>query len=147
MLASWRAYQDRGGAWAWERWSDNYVNNQGHAARGTAFENAYFEARRFADGEWRTNYSVKGDLDLPFDRNYDIVQLEPRPVAYELKSGNSVDAAQLAKDAKLTRSGVQVNYVFGREPSAATIARLRAARVNWEVFYSVPEVAVARAGR
>ncbi|HEX8508246.1 MAG TPA: hypothetical protein VF635_01930, partial [Propionibacteriaceae bacterium] len=124
--------QDGGGTRAWETWRDGYIRNQGHHPRGVAYEQAFFETRQFSPDEWTRNSSVHEATGV--NRNYDMVSLSDQ-VAYELKSGASVDPRQLAKDREMIDAGWSIEYVFGKEPSAAVIAKLEAAGVTYQVFH------------
>jgi hypothetical protein len=55
-----------------------------------------------------------------------------------------LDASQLAKDTQFIRRGWEVTYVFGREPTAATIQKLEDLGIRYEVFYAEPVLAGAR---
>lgn len=130
-------------AMSWDSWRDMYVRNLGHLPRGTAFEQAYFDVRDLDATEWSRNTTIDtafegSGIDIDIDRNYD--GLNPsETLALEMKSGSTIDPAQLAKDKRLVAEyGWDVHYVFGSQPSPSTIQQLADAGVTYEVFHSVP---------
>lgn len=125
----------------WERWRSNYVRNQGQAAQGRAYEEAFRAQHGFnrADGwKWQDENGIPS-VEVPGGgrRDFDIVDFR-RQVAYELKSGSGMDSAQLAKDELLADRGWELVYVFGREPTGATRRRLDDAGIRVEVWHGNP---------
>lgn len=121
---------------SWEAWRDKYIDNQGWDPRGKAFEQAYrADHPKYEAGGYQFNTRVPDDTGVT--RNYDILSVR-NSEAIELKSGKNVDPGQLAKDAQLVDGGWTVRYVFGEQPTAATLRRLEALGIDVEVFHSVP---------
>jgi hypothetical protein len=138
MLARWRAYQVSGSnRLSWEKWRDQYIRNQGNKPRGDAFENVVSELDEYSPDVWKKNVSVKDVSGV--DRHYDLVDFEDQ-IGVEIKSGNTIDPAQLAKDETLVNSSWTIRYVFGSEPSAATIRKLEDAGIEWKVVHSTAVV-------
>ncbi|GEL99239.1 hypothetical protein [Cellulomonas terrae] len=134
MLARWQLYQTNGSnRLTWEQWRDQYIRNQGNKPRGDAFENAVYELDEYSPDEWTRNTSVKDASGV--DRNYDVVNIEDQ-IGVEIKSGNTIDPAQLAKDQTLVNANWTIRYVFGSQPSAATIRKLDEAGIEWRVVHS-----------
>ncbi|WP_456787679.1 hypothetical protein [Cellulomonas sp. P5_C5] len=134
MLARWGHYQTSGSnRLTWEQWRDQYIRNQGNKPRGDAFENAVYELDEYSPDDWSRNTSVEDVSGV--DRNYDVVNFEDQ-IGVEIKSGNTIDPGQLAKDETLVNSNWTIRYVFGSQPSAATIRKLEDAGIEWKVVHS-----------
>ncbi len=131
MLARWKEYQQRKpNGWSWERWRDNYIDNMGRKNKGEAYEEAFWSDQGFTDDAYQRNH----DIDVNGQtRNYDIVD-EANQVGYELKSGNDVKPAQVAKDQQLIQAGWDIVYVFAERPNQKTIEKLENAGIQWEVW-------------
>lgn len=136
MLASRKAYLDKPRSspeLEWGRWRDTYIRNQGHKARGDAFEQVVFDQKVIGEGPWGRNLSVK-QITGGVDRNYDAFSAaQGRGV--EIKSSGAVDYAQLAKDRTIVDSGYDIHYILGDTPSGAAIDRMAESGVAYEVFH------------
>lgn len=132
-VANWQKYLDRKAKegkspLSWEKWRNQYIPNQGNAARGTAYEKFGANTIGLSGPDWTCQAEINGAGET---RIYDAVN-EKQRVAYEFKSGSSIDNAQLAKDVRISaRTGVKIVYVFGQEPSAATVRKLNAAGITF----------------
>jgi hypothetical protein len=132
-VANWQMYLKRKARegkppLAWEKWRNQYVPNQGNAARGTAYEGFGAKTIGLSGPDWFCQAEVPGANET---RVYDAVN-EKQKIAYEFKSGSGIDNAQLAKDQRIAaRTGYRIVYVFGQEPSAATARKLNAAGVTF----------------
>ncbi|KQR17656.1 hypothetical protein, partial [Cellulomonas sp. Leaf334] len=134
MLARWHLYQTNGSnRLSWEQWRDQYIRNQGNKPRGDAFEDVVYELDEYSADDWSRNASVEDVTGV--DRNYDVVNLDDQ-IGVEIKSGNTIDSGQLTKDQTLVDSGWTIQYVFGSQPSAATIRKLEDAGIEWKVVHS-----------
>lgn len=138
MLESWRKYLDRnpGTTKNWDSWRNTYIANQGNEAKGTAYEIVVRESLDLNGGgrEYNTNVEINGQT-----RNYDVLDTKGQ-VAYEIKSGNSVSEEQIAKDKGMLKTGYEVKYVFGQEPTAAARKLLDEAGIEYQVLYGKPVV-------
>ncbi|MFI0352908.1 WXG100 family type VII secretion target [Actinomadura sp. 9N407] len=143
MLARWKEYlkSHPTNAKSWDFWRDNYyIDNLGRKPKGDAYENAFYGDHGFKDTDgWVTNTDLKELTGVK--RNYDIVNPEER-LAYELKSGNSLDPkkdasglTQLDKDKQLAAKGWKIVYIFGEPPSAADIKKLNEAGIPYQVWH------------
>ncbi|MFI5936817.1 LPXTG cell wall anchor domain-containing protein [Actinoplanes sp. NPDC051494] len=121
----------------WDKWLSRYVPNQGNDSRGKAYEKLLVEEIGLGGDDW----ICQGDLTTNGEtRRYDAINGKEK-IAYEFKSGRTIDAAQLAKDAQIARSqGYKVVYVFGDKPTAATLRRLNAAGVDYHLMKGTPTV-------
>ncbi|BFU45172.1 hypothetical protein [Krasilnikovia sp. MM14-A1004] len=119
----------------WDKWLSRYVPNQGNDSRGKAFEKLLVEEIGLGGDDW----ICQGDITTNGEtRRYDAINAKQK-VAYEFKSGRTIDAAQLAKDAQIAKSqGYRVVYVFGDKPTAATVRRLQAAGVDHHLMQATP---------
>lgn len=115
----------------WSKWLNNYIPNQGNAARGRAYE--ALVARAAGNTGWECQQEAQGAPG----RIYDALD-RGNKIAYEFKSGARVDKEQLAKDkAFAAKSGYTMTYVFGTQPSAATMRALAHPNIRVRVLAAV----------
>jgi hypothetical protein len=123
-------------ALSWDRWLNSYIPNQGNDARGKGFERLLVEEIGLGGDDWVCQGEVEQDGQV---RRYDAINAREN-IAYEFKSGRTIDAAELAKDKLIAaKQGTRVVYVFGDPPTNATVAKLRAAGVDYHVMRATPE--------
>ncbi|MGC9668495.1 LPXTG cell wall anchor domain-containing protein [Planosporangium sp. 12N6] len=152
VYPTWFAYQDRkerdlaewnrthtgrkpSAALGWDTWLGRYIANMGWDPRGKAYEKRVVEEIGLGGDHW----ICQGDVDVDGKvRRYDAVN-HKEGIAYEFKSGRTIDAGELAKDSAIAKSGrYKVVYVFGDQPTKATIGKLRAAGVDYHVMRATP---------
>jgi hypothetical protein len=111
------------------------VANQGNDARGKPYEQLLVEEIGLGGDDW----FCQGELTLNGEvRRYDAIN-GPEKIAYEFKSGRTIDAEQLAKDVRIAKAqGYRVVYLFGDKPTAATVRRLDAAGVGHHIMKASP---------
>jgi hypothetical protein len=125
-LATWQAYLKRKAGegkppLSWDRWRNQYIPNQGNAARGAAYEGFGAKTIGLSGPDWFCQAEIPGAGET---RVYDAVN-DKQKIAYEFKSGSGIDNAQLAKDRRIAaRTGYRIVYVFGQEPSASSVRKL-----------------------
>jgi hypothetical protein len=121
---------------SWDKWLNSYVPNQGNDARGKEYERLLVEEIGLGGDDWICQGDVEQDGKI---RRYDAYN-QKENIAYEFKSGRGIDIAELAKDQQIAaKQGTRVIYVFGDQPTRATIARLKAAGVEYHVMRATPE--------
>jgi hypothetical protein len=137
LLKTWAKYVSNHPDANWDKWlENNYIGNHGHHPRGIAYEGVVRDAKNLNGEGWQHN----SDLEINGQtRNYDALNKKDR-LAYEFKSGDTLDPKQLVKDQAVTDAGYEVRYVFGREPTDATRRLLENAGIDYEVYYGKPLV-------
>lgn len=138
MHARWKRYLrlHPSDAMDWDSWRKNYIQNVENPRRGKAFEDVYMGHGDASGVEWARSGSLKKEIGI--DRNYDAYNVSETR-ALELKSGNRVDPEQIAKDREMVEVySWYIHYVFGKQPSSATIAQLAEAGLTYEVFHAIP---------
>jgi hypothetical protein len=121
---------------SWEKWLNSYIPNQGNDARGKEYERLLIEEIGLGGDDWICQGDVEQDGRV---RRYDAYNAKEN-VAYEFKSGRGIDADELARDKEIAaKRGTKVVYVFGDQPTRATITKLKAAGVEYHVMRATPE--------
>lgn len=141
LLQRWMIYLDRHDAagttpWSWERWHGTTLNNWSREAKGTAYEQAFWDDHGFrGDDGWARNQDVT--TPAGGTRNYDYVD-EVNGIAYEFKSGGQPNAAQIAKDSEMIQQrDWQIVYVLSEEPGPAARRLMEEAGIEWYVWVGV----------
>jgi hypothetical protein len=121
----------------WDKWLKQYVPNQGNANRGTAYEKFGAQQIGLNGPNWTCQTGIP---DAGEERVYDAVNTDQK-IAYEFKSGTTIDPKQLAKDQRIAaRTGYKIVYIFGQEPTPATIKKLQAAGIGYHKLKATARV-------
>lgn len=104
----WQEYQDRGGEWTYERWSNQYEVNMRQARQANAAMDAYHE--RLGWGEREVTLDANGQ-----SRRLDIADVSTQR-GIEHKTGyqtaNEFNMSEIARDRVLMQNGWQIEWVF-----------------------------------
>jgi hypothetical protein len=121
---------------SWDKWLNSYVPNQGNDARGKEYEKVLVEEIGLGGDDWICQGEITHEGQV---RRYDAIN-QAEKIAYEFKSGRTIDVKELAKDQQIAaRQGYKVVYVFGDQPTKGTIAKLNAAGVDYHLMRATPE--------
>lgn len=130
--ARWKAYQDRGGSWSYDRWSKQYDTNMENVSRGLAREQAYRDAMGGENLTVETPYTY---------RQIDIYRAEDDYMG-QLKTGRESltkdNALAIQKDAYLVQQGNNVEYILEKGASENFLKALDNANIPYKIGPQIP---------
>jgi|GEM_PF-4649895 len=129
----WEEYQDRGGEWDYDRWSNTYDLNMTRASRAHEAATSYRQQLGWTDAE--VTVKVKMPDGSTVNRRLDMMSGTD---AIEFKTGyqtlNKDNTWEIARDARLMDQGIDVEWVFQGRASQPLLDKLTELGIPYKII-------------
>lgn len=128
---AWKEYQERGGDWNYERWSNTYEANMLNANKGNAAADAYHDELGWGAREQTVKVKIDGE---EVNRRLDIADVDAK-MGVEVKSGEYFSRTEdimyeIQRDKELVKQGWDIEWRIEGGASQPLLDELQAAGIN-----------------
>lgn len=129
----WQQYQERGGEWNYERWSNVYESNMSKAREAHKAVDDYHKTLGWGKREQTVDTVVDGEVHA---RRLDIADIgDLRGIEFKTgyQTANQANLWEIRRDASLVDSGWDIEWFFAEQPSKPLIESLESAGINYRI--------------